>query len=72
VAVAANRLGQVVPAIEDLREAIRLDPEYSQAWFNLGVAYDRLGRTGDAAACYREALRIRPGFEKAQRALKRQ
>ena len=61
--------GNALPAgaperIEDLREAVsaysralQILPEYSEASFNLGVAYASLGDTGAARVCYERTLR---------------
>jgi tetratricopeptide (TPR) repeat protein len=35
-------------AIEEYKEAIRLNPDYAVAHNNLGLAYDTLGRTDEA------------------------
>lgn len=46
-------------------EAIRLDPDYPEAHYNVGVAYTRQGRPAEALSAYREAIRIRPDFAHA-------
>ena len=47
-------------AIEAYREALRLKPDFADAWNNLGVAYGKLGRHQEAIEAYREALRLKP------------
>ena len=37
-------LGQYERAIQDYDEAIRLDPEYANAYYNRGIAYGNLGQ----------------------------
>ena len=47
-------------AIEALRQAVRIDPEYVNAWNNLGAAYVELKRYNDAIEASRQAVRIDP------------
>ena len=37
-------LGQCERAIQDLGEAIRLDPQYAKSYYNRGLAYEQLRR----------------------------
>src|SRR5262249_53452563 len=43
------KLGRIDEATEHLREALRLEPDYVNAWINLGMAHDLQGRPDDAA-----------------------
>ncbi len=52
--------GELDEAIEHLTEAIRLEPQFAGAYFNLGNVYRALGRIDEAADAYRRALRIAP------------
>ncbi len=45
-----NTLGQFEQAIEELREAIRLNPDYGSPYRNLATAYLRLSRIDEARA----------------------
>jgi len=47
-------------AIESFKEAIAVNPEYSDAYVNLGNVYYKVGRYTEAADSYREAIRIKP------------
>jgi len=47
-------------AIESFKEAIAVNPEYSDAYVNLGNVYYKVGRYAEAADSYREAIRIKP------------
>ena len=42
------------------RKAIELDPEFKEAWINLGLAVFSLGQPDEARAYQREALRLNP------------
>jgi len=52
-------------AIAAYREALRRDPEYKSALFNLALAYKDSGRTEDAAVGFRRVLEIDPRDNKA-------
>jgi tetratricopeptide (TPR) repeat protein len=47
-------------AVAAYREAIRLTPNYEEAYLELGKVYNRLGRHGDAIDSYQHALKIQP------------
>ena len=49
-------------AIAAFREAIRIRPDYAEAYCNLGVSQETAGRVEDAMASQLEALRLRPDF----------
>jgi tetratricopeptide (TPR) repeat protein len=60
-AVAADpaRLAEAVPRFE---AALRLQPDFPEAHYNLAHALDSLHRTAEAVAEYRQAIRLRPGY----------
>jgi tetratricopeptide (TPR) repeat protein len=62
-------LGRTEEAIEHLREALRLKPDYARAHYNLGNALARLGKTEEAIEHYRQALRWQPDFVDAHNKL---
>ena len=47
-------------ALADYAEAIRLKPDYAEAYNNRGAVKDKLGRYDDALADYAEAIRLKP------------
>ena len=53
-------LGNLEEAIVDLRKALALDPELTDAWNNMGAAWRRLRREDLAEFSYHRALRLRP------------
>ena len=52
-------------AIQDYSAAIRLKPDFAQAFNNRGNAYDDAGKADQALLDYDEALRLDPDFSKA-------
>jgi Flp pilus assembly protein TadD len=42
-------------------QATKLDPNYAEAWNNLGVAYEQQGRFEDALKAYKKAMELQPG-----------
>ena len=47
-------------ALADYAEAIRLKPDYAEAYSNRGIVKAKLGRYDDALADYAEAIRLKP------------
>jgi Flp pilus assembly protein TadD len=41
-------------------EATKIDPNYAEAWNDLGVAYEQLGRFEDARKAYEKAIKLEP------------
>jgi Flp pilus assembly protein TadD len=58
-------LGQYQQAIGYYREALRIYPDYAEAWNNLGVSCDKLGQYQQAIGYFTEASRYKPGFADA-------
>jgi tetratricopeptide (TPR) repeat protein len=52
-----NRIAEAEPFY---RRAIALDPDFKEAWMNLGLAMLLQGRPDEALSCQREALRVDP------------
>lgn len=51
------------PAVSAFQEAIRLKPDYADAWSGLAVGHMGLGQDAQAIPFFREALRLKPGAE---------
>jgi tetratricopeptide (TPR) repeat protein len=62
---AYNNMGQFDEAIEEFKEALRLNPFYAKAHNNLGLAYDDMGRTDEAIEEFKKAIKLNPFFAKA-------
>jgi len=52
--------GRLDEAVAHFREALRINPYYIEAHYNLGKALDALGKTPEAAAQYEQALMLNP------------
>jgi Flp pilus assembly protein TadD len=49
------RVGRTREAIAHFQEAVRLDPQYAYAHFNLGVALKQAGKMDEATEEFRKA-----------------
>jgi tetratricopeptide (TPR) repeat protein len=52
-------------AIDYIRQALRIKPDYIEAHNNLGNALAGQGLLGEAAECYQAALRLKPDYSEA-------
>ena len=57
-------------AIADFDEAIKLNPNDANAYYNRGLAYKKKGDKEQAIADFRKALEIDPSYQKAKIILK--
>lgn len=71
-------LGLNPQAIEVLAEAVRLRPNFPEAWYEMGICHARLGMAGrslqhydDALRCLQQALRLDPDFPRGKTMLAR-
>ena len=53
-------------AVYSFERAIEINPNYSDAWNNYGVALQRLNRIDEAISAYSKALEIDPNNETAK------
>jgi tetratricopeptide (TPR) repeat protein len=58
--------GQYAPSIAAAQKALRLRPEYAQAWNNIAVSDVAMGRFDEAIGAAQHALRINPDFQLAK------
>lgn len=56
-------------AVEFLKKALTLNPEFSEAYYNLGLSYERLGEYNDAIENLNEAIKRSPDDANAHYAL---
>jgi len=71
LAITQQFLNQLPDAEANLRQAIRLDPNFAQAHFQLGTALEDLERLEDAIAELRQAARIDPAYPEPHMAMAR-
>ena len=58
-------------AIEHFTEAIGINPEYADAYYNRGLSYEMLGDVQNSYENYKEAVTLQPNHPKALEGLKR-
>ena len=54
--------GTLEEAVACYRRALELQPNFADAYYNLGIALHSQGKPDEAIACYRQALRFKPDF----------
>jgi tetratricopeptide (TPR) repeat protein len=59
-AMAAFNLANVLRALESCSQAVEIEPDFADAWNNLGTLLIELGRPDDACASFRRALAADP------------
>lgn len=62
---------RVIDARREFAEAIKLLPDYTQAYFSRGVTYEQEGILDSALLDYRQALRLDPSYTDAAMGLER-
>jgi len=58
--------GRYQESIDAARQALKLRPEYAEAYNNLGAAYASMGKWDEAIQNAQQALRINPNFQLAK------
>jgi len=69
--LALARLGRIPEAIDQLHEALRLNPHSAEAHNNLGLALLASGRTRESIPEFEAALRLKPELRDAVDSLRR-
>ena len=52
-------------ALVSFEEALKIRPDYAEAWYGKGVTLAELGRLEEALACFEESVKIKPDYAKA-------
>ncbi|MFQ5737278.1 MAG: tetratricopeptide repeat protein, partial [Thermodesulfobacteriota bacterium] len=63
--IALGSSGRFEAAIEDLTEAVSIEPGMRMAWYNRALATSALGRYREAIADLTRAIEIDPGYAEA-------
>ena len=71
IAITQQFLNRLPEAENNLREAIRLDPGFAKAHFQLGTVLEDLGRPEDALAELRQAVKFDPQYPEPHMAMAR-
>lgn len=61
-----NQAGQYLKSVADARAALRLRPDYAEAYNNIAAAYTSLGQWDLAIAAAETAVRLKPDFQLAK------
>ncbi len=61
-----GRISEVPAAMEQIRQALKINPNSADALNNLGYALQRLDRFEEAITCHQAALRLIPDFAEAR------
>jgi tetratricopeptide (TPR) repeat protein len=69
LSTAYHKTGRFQECIVAARQALRLRPDFAQAYNNMAAAYASLGQWDQAILAAREALRIQPDFQFARKNL---
>ncbi|MDE3196291.1 MAG: tetratricopeptide repeat protein, partial [Acidobacteriota bacterium] len=64
--LAFYRAGQYPESIQAAREALKLRPDYAEAWNNIGAAYNQMGKWDAAIDAEKNAIRLKPGLQIAR------
>jgi tetratricopeptide (TPR) repeat protein len=63
LAVQLVQLGRSKEAVDALRRAVSVKPDFALGWFNLGVLYEDLGRVLASQGAFARAVRLDPGLK---------
>ena len=61
-----HQAGQYLRSIQDAEEALRLRPDYAEAYNNIAASYESMGRWDQAIAAAQTAVRLKPDFQLAK------
>lgn len=52
-------------AIKCFQQALEINPDFAEAYFNMGISYNEKDKKGKAIRCYKKAIEINPDYVKA-------
>jgi tetratricopeptide (TPR) repeat protein len=61
-----NRAGRYEASIQDAQQALRLRPEYAEAYNNISAGYASMHKWDEAISAARTAVRLKPDFQLAK------
>lgn len=64
--LALNQAGKYQESIEAARSALKLRPDYAEAWNNIAAGYESMGQWDQAIAAAENAIRLKPDFQLAK------
>ncbi len=62
-------LGQVPEALEHFRAAVKADPSYDRAWYEIGFTWLRQNKLAEAQQAFEQVIRLNPNDYEAQGSL---
>jgi tetratricopeptide (TPR) repeat protein len=62
----ANQAGDYQQSIENARAALKLRPDYPEAYNNIAAAYEAMHKWDEAIAAAQTAVRLKPDFQLAR------
>jgi hypothetical protein len=65
MAITLSRKEKFDEAVATLRQALKLRPDFADAWNDLGITLARQSKHHEAIEAYREAIKCRPNFAEA-------
>jgi len=63
--LAHDRMKNYEQSVKDLKQALSVQPNYSEAWYNLGIVYDHLEQYEESIAVYKQCLKLNPNDAEA-------
>lgn len=64
--LALNQAGKYQESIDAARSALKLRPDYAEAWNNIAAGYESMGQWDQAIAAAENAIRLKPDFQLAK------
>jgi tetratricopeptide (TPR) repeat protein len=58
--------GRFMECISAARQALKIRPDYAEAWNNIGASYNAMAQWDQGIAALKEALRLKPDFQLAK------